>query len=60
MINELATSSEPSTASPSVRGMLSPVLVTNNEGNAIASSPFGDSTLKRVVVRPLLEDRLKD
>ena len=31
-----------------------------NDGNAIASSPFGDSTLKRVVVRPIEEDKLNE
>ena len=55
MIKELATSSEPSTASPSVRGRFSPVPVITNSGNAIASTPFGDFTLKRVVVRPIVE-----
>ena len=60
MIKELVASSVPSTTSPSARGMLSPVPVITNDGNAIASSPLGDSTLKRVVVRPIVEDRLKD
>ena len=59
LIKELATSSTPSTASPSVGGVLSPVPVMTIDGSAIASSPLGDSTLKRVVVRPLVEDRLK-
>ena len=31
-----------------------------NDGSATASSPSGDRTLKRVVVRPLVEDKLND
>ncbi len=59
IIMELATSADPSAASPSVREIRSPVPIVTNYGNAIASSPSGDSTLKRVVVRPFVEDRLK-
>jgi hypothetical protein len=60
MIRELAASTEPSTTSPSARRVLSPVPVMTNDGNAIVSSPSGDSTLKRVVVRLIVEDRFKD
>ena len=37
MIRELATSAEPSTASPSAKGIISPVLVMANAVYAIAS-----------------------
>ena len=60
MIKELVASSDPSTTPPSVRGMHSPVPVVASDGNAIASSASGDSMLKCVVVRPLVENRLKD
>ena len=61
MIKELVASSDGSTTSPSVSGMRSPALVITNDGSAIASSsPSGYPKLKRVVVRPLVEDKLKD
>jgi hypothetical protein len=60
MIKELVASSDASTASPSVIGMRSPVSAIIKDGSAMASSPSGDPTLKRVVVRPLVEDKLND
>ena len=59
MIEELVASSDASTTSPSAIGMRSPVSAIINDGNATASSPSGDPTLKRVVVRPLVEDKLQ-
>ena len=60
MIKELVASSDASTASPSAIGMRSPVFVITNDGSAMTSSPSGDPTVKLVVVRPLVEDKLND
>ena len=56
MIKELVASFDASTTSPSVIGMRYPVSAIINDGSAMASSPSGDPTLKRVVVQPLVED----
>ena len=60
MIKDLVASSDASTASLPVIGMRSPVSAIINDGSAMASSPSGDPTLKRVVVQPLVADKLND
>ena len=60
MIKALLASSDASRASPSAIGLRSHVSAIINDGSAMASSPSGDPTLKRVVVRPLVEDKLND
>jgi hypothetical protein len=60
MIKELVASSDASTASPYLNGMLSPLFTITSDCVAIASSPSGDPAMKRVVVRPIVEDKLND
>jgi len=55
MTKEFAVNSDPSTASPSVRGIRSPVYDITSDGIAITSSPSGEPTPKRAVVRPRVE-----
>ena len=54
------TSSEVSTASPSVIAMRSPLSAIMIEGMAMAPCSSGESELSRVIVRPLVSEKLND
>ena len=60
IITDGETSSDVSTASPSVIAMRSPLSAIMIEGIAMAPVSSGESELSRVIVRPLESDKLND
>ena len=60
IITDGETSSDVSTASPSVKATRSPLSVIIIEGIATAPHSSGESELSRLIVRPLESDKLND